>query len=99
MVSRLFQLRVRSAALDKDLRRGLEKCLSGKQERFARLAAALDAMSSESAGAGYVHRQKGEWRGDLLGPERSEWGAFFPEAVRWKFEMYCGRDGTGGALK
>lgn len=55
MVSRLFQLRVRSAALDKDLRRGLEKCLSGKQERFARLAAALDAMSPlKVLGRGYA---------------------------------------------
>lgn len=59
MVSRLFQLRVRSAALDKDLRRGLEKCLSGKQERFARLAAALDAMSPlKVLGRGYSIAQK-----------------------------------------
>ena len=63
MVSRLFQLRVRSAALDKDLRRGLEKCLSGKQERFARLAAALDAMSPlKVLGRGYSIAQKGDGR-------------------------------------
>lgn len=59
MASRLFQLRVRSAALDKDLRRGLEKCLSGKQERFSRLAAALDAMSPlKVLGRGYSIAQK-----------------------------------------
>ena len=59
MTGRLFQLRVRSAALDKDLHRGLEKCLSGKQERFARLAAALDAMSPlKVLGRGYSIAQK-----------------------------------------
>ena len=59
MASRLFQLRVRSAALDKDLHRGLEKCLAGKQERFARLAAALDALSPlKVLGRGYSIAQK-----------------------------------------
>ena len=63
MTGRLFQLRVRSAALDKDLHRGLEKCLSGKQERFARLAAALDAMSPlKVLGRGYSIAQKGDGR-------------------------------------
>ena len=70
MVSRLFQLRVRSAALDKDLRRGLEKCLSGKQERFARLAAALDAMSPlKVLGRGYSIAQKGD--GGVISSVRS----------------------------
>ena len=55
----LFRQRVRAAALDKDLRRGLEKCLSRKQERFARLAAALDAMSPlKVLGRGYAIAQK-----------------------------------------
>ena len=70
MVSRLFQLRVRSAALDKDLRRGLEKCLSGKQERFARLAAALDAMSPlKVLSRGYSIAQKGD--GGVISSVRS----------------------------
>ena len=70
MVSRLFQLRVRSAALDKDLRRGLEKCLAGKQERFARLAAALDAMSPlKVLGRGYSIAQKGD--GEVISSVRS----------------------------
>ena len=55
----LFRQRVRAAALDKDLRRGLAKCLSRKQERFARLAAALDAMSPlKVLGRGYAIAQK-----------------------------------------
>ena len=55
----LFRQRVRAAALDKDLRRGLEKCLSRKQERCARLAAALDAMSPlKVLGRGYAIAQK-----------------------------------------
>ena len=67
---RLFQLRVRSAALDKDLRRGLEKCPSGKQERFARLAAALDAMSPlKVLGRGYSIAQKGD--GGVISSVRS----------------------------
>ena len=70
MTGRLFQLRVRSAALDKDLHRGLEKCLSGKQERFARLAAALDAMSPlKVLGRGYSIAQKGD--GGVISSVRS----------------------------
>ncbi len=57
----LFRQRVRTDALDKDLRRGLEKSVSAKRARFARLAASLDAMSPlKVLGRGYAIAQKGD---------------------------------------
>ena len=47
--------------LDGGLRRGLEKCVARKRQRFARLAASLDALSPlKVLGRGYAIAQKGD---------------------------------------
>ena len=66
----LVRQRNRAEGLDKDLRRGLEKCAAGKRQRFSRLAAALDALSPlKVLGRGYAIAQKGD--GGVISSVRS----------------------------
>ena len=55
----LIRQKNRGESLDKDLRRGLERCVAGKRQRFSHLAAALDALSPlKVLGRGYAIAQK-----------------------------------------
>ena len=61
---------------------GLSASVSGQRERFARLAAALDALSPlKVLGRGYAIAQKKGRERDRLGPGRLPRGALFPAAV------------------
>ena len=50
---------------------------------------------AEGAGTGVLHRPEGGRKGDLLRPERSEWGEVFPAPLRRKSDLPGGGDGRG----